>query len=217
MPKTDRHWSLLLLRLISTQLSISALFLMTRNHFWFLTVTYCTWPRSKQRRLAMNLNVSYSAGTPLPGVWHWALASTCFYSRPVLRARITQMPSHPPLLLQPHTYMPSHSSSPTLCGYMGTTQTRGKYSSPTSNVCQSEANESLSILTPTQAKMSNICLFLLLKCDDSLFSFVIYDSNWRVFGCLTVCWIIKAIHGHYFGLWEKVNFKNSLSLFWTSR
>ena len=125
MPKTDRHWSLLLHRLISTQLSISALFLMTRNHFWFLTVTYCTWPRSKQRRLAMNLNVSYSAGTPLPGVWHWALASTCFYSRPVLRARITQMPSHPPLLLQPHTYMPSHSSSPTLCGYMGTTQTRG--------------------------------------------------------------------------------------------
>lgn len=85
--------------------------LSTSNHIRLdYRLAYCTWLWSMQGRQTLKLNVSYSAPTPL---WHWASASTLFYSCPALRARITQIPSHPPSLQQPliHTFSLLFSAS----------------------------------------------------------------------------------------------------------
>ena len=88
----------------------------------------------------------------------------------------------------------------------------GKYSSPTSNM-SIRRKWIIDYFDTDTSKNVKWHLLVPAKCDESLFFFVISDSNWRVFGFLTVCWIKKVIYGHYFGLWENVMntfFKNVL-------
>lgn len=49
---------------------------INKNHICFdCGSPYCTWLQSTHSRQTLNLNVSYSAPTPLRSVWHWASAS----------------------------------------------------------------------------------------------------------------------------------------------
>ena len=55
-----------------------------------------------------------------------------------------------------------------------------------------------------QAKTSNICWSQLLKCQDFLLLFVVYDGEERASGFWTAGWTKDAIWRRHFGLWETV-------------
>lgn len=65
-------------------------------------------------------------------------------------------------------------------------------------------NCQLIVLVTFQAKILNICLFQLLKCEDVLLLFVIYENKWRAFGFRGVVWVEEAIWTHHLVFFEIV-------------